>query len=74
MSVTAAITPPDSSRADVAPSQDAGLPIRIAEATVFGLATGDPWTIGAAPSACAPTIRGSVVARPAAWYCRNPFQ
>src|SRR5437870_2487770 len=36
MSVTALIAPPDSSRADVAPSHDAGLPTLIADATVFG--------------------------------------
>src|SRR2546422_4508854 len=74
VSVTAAITPPDSSRAVVAPSQEAGLPIRIAEATVFGCGTGCPLTMGAAPSACAPTILGSLVARPASWYSRKPFQ
>ena len=74
MSVTAAMMPPDSSRAEVAPSQEAGLPMRIAEATVFGLATGDPVTMGAAPSAWAPTMRGSRVARPAPWYSRKPFQ
>ena len=74
MSVTAAIRPPDSSRAVVAPSHDAGLPIRIAEATVFGWAIACPFTIGAAPSAWAPTILGSRVDTPAAWYSRNPFQ
>ena len=74
MSVTAAIMPPDSSRAEVAPSHEAGLPILIAEATVFGSATGAPLTIGAAPSAWAPTIRGRRAALPAAWYSRKPFQ
>src|SRR5712692_3196937 len=65
VSVTAAMSPPDSSRALVAPSQDAGLPMRMAEATVFGLAIGCPATMGAAPSAWAPTIRGRRVERPA---------
>ena len=36
----------------------AGLPIRIALATVSGCATGAPWTSGAAPSAWKPSIRG----------------
>src|SRR5229473_5872202 len=74
VSVTAAISPPDSSRALVAPSQDAGLPMRIAEATVRGCAIAWPVTIGAAPSAWAPIIRGKRVDRPAAWYSRKPFQ
>src|SRR6266550_7957547 len=74
VSVTALIAPPDSSRAMVAPSQEAGFPMRMAEATVFGSATGLPLTMGAAPSACAPTMRGRRVARPAAWYSRKPFQ
>src|SRR5207253_9704126 len=74
MSVTALIAPPDSSRADVAPSHDAGLPILIADAPVFRSATGLPLTLGGAPSACAPTILGSRVARPAAWYWRKPLQ
>src|SRR6058998_1229772 len=59
VSVTAAMMPPDSSRAEVAPSQEAGLPMRIAEATVLGLATGDPVTMGAAP-----IVPGSPVANP----------
>src|SRR5579859_52268 len=51
VSDTAAIMPPDSSRALVAPSHDAGFPMRIAEAIVFGWSTGWPVTMGAAPSA-----------------------
>src|SRR5713226_8476316 len=74
VSVTAAMSPPDSSRALVAPSHDAGLPMRIADATVLGFEIGWPATIGAAPSAWAPTMRGRRVERPAAWYSRRPFQ
>src|SRR5216684_3040488 len=74
VSVTAAISPPDSSRALVAPSHDAGLPMRIADATVRGNAIGWPVTIGAAPSAWAPTMRGRRVERPVEWYSRKPFQ
>src|SRR2546428_13900812 len=40
VSVTAAMIPPDSSRAELAPPHDAGLPIRMAEATGLGLAAG----------------------------------
>jgi hypothetical protein len=58
----------------VAPSQLAGLPILMALATVLGLSKTRPWTIGAAPSAWAPTIRGSTELRPWAWYSLNPFQ
>ncbi|HET6999602.1 MAG TPA: hypothetical protein VFI03_13575 [Solirubrobacterales bacterium] len=41
-------------KAVIASSQRAGLPIRIAEATVSGLAIGAPLTSGAAPSAWKP--------------------
>ena len=41
-SVTAAMRPPDSSRAPIARSQDAGLPMRIAVAMVSGCSTGWP--------------------------------
>ena len=44
--------------ASIASSQRAGLPIRIALATVSGASTGAPWTSGAAPSAWKPSIRG----------------
>src|SRR5437763_7472549 len=74
VSLTASMAPPDSSRAEVAPSQDAGLPISIALATVFGFSTGRPRTIGAAPSACAPTMRGSCRLCPAASSSLKPFQ
>src|SRR5215472_3648712 len=74
VSLTASIRPPDSSLALVAPSQLAGLPILIAEATVLGRAQTPPVTIGAAPSAWAPTIRGSTEQRPAARYSLKPIQ
>ncbi len=67
-SVTAPMWPPDSSRAAIAPSHDAGLPIWIAVAIVSGCSTGSPRTIGAAPAACQPSMRGGRVARPSAWY------
>ena len=54
-----------------------GLPqeiVRLADATVRGRGMGWPDTIGAAPSAWAPTMRGRRVDRPAAWYSRKPFQ
>ena len=68
-SVTESMSPPDSSRAASASSHDAGLPIRIAVAMVSGARTGSPRTIGAAPLAWKPSIRGVRVARPAAAYC-----
>jgi hypothetical protein len=73
-SVTESINPSDSSRAATALAQDAGLPIRMAVANVWGLATGVPSTRGAAPAAWPPTIRGSWVARPASRYSRKPRQ
>ena len=66
--MTAPIIPPDSSLACSASCQEAGLPIRIAVAIVSGSRTGAPFTIGAAPAAWNPTIRGAFVARPAARY------
>ena len=51
-SVTFRNSPPDSPRAATASFQDAGLPMRIAEARVSGLGTGAPSTSGAAPAAC----------------------
>ena len=53
-SLTASIRPPDSSSAATASCQRAGLPMRIADATVSGCSTGWPSTIGAAPSAWNP--------------------
>ena len=50
--------PPDSSRAAIAPCQLAGLPMRMAEATVSGSATAWPSTRGAAPAAWKPHMRG----------------
>ena len=60
--------PPDSSLAASASSQDAGLPILIAVAIVCGCSTGLPVTIGAAPLAWKPNIRGDRDASPARWY------
>ena len=48
--------------------QDAGFPMRMAVATVSGRSTGCPSTIGAAPAAWNPNIRGSCFERPAARY------
>ena len=50
-SVTALTAPPDAVMAFIASSQRAGLPMRIALATVSGCSTGAPWTSGAAPAA-----------------------
>jgi len=73
-SVTESISPPDSRWAVSASPQDAGLPIRIAVAMVCGARTGSPRTIGAAPLAWKPNIRGTRAARPAAAYSVYPFQ
>ena len=54
----------DSSRAAIAWSQDAGLPMRIAVATVSGLSIGWPLTSGAAPAAWKPHMIGRCVAGP----------
>jgi hypothetical protein len=69
-SVTASMRPPDSSRAASALVHDAGLPIRMAVAMVCGSATTAPVTIGAAPAAWKPHIRGVRVAGPSAAYSR----
>ena len=50
--------PPDSSRARFAECQEAGLPMRIAVAMVLGSFTASPRTIGAAPDAWKPHMRG----------------
>ena len=68
--MTESIRPPEASRASTASCQEAGLPIRIAVAIVSGAATGRPVTIGAAPLAWKPSIRGVPAARPQAWYSR----
>ena len=57
-SVTESIVPPDSSRALTAFFQLAGLPTRMAEATVSGVSMGCPFTMAAAPSASKPIIFG----------------
>src|ERR1700722_1305823 len=57
-SVTAVMEPPDSLAAAVAEYQLAGLPMRIAVAIVSGFSTGWPRTIGAAPAAWEPSMRG----------------
>ena len=64
--MTASIRPPDSSRAASALVHDAGLPIRMAVAIVLGFSTTRPVTIGAAPAAWKPHIRGVLVAGPGA--------
>src|SRR4051794_14413205 len=65
-SVTAWIRPPDSRLASSAFVHDAGLPIRIAVAIVDGSGTTSPRTIGAAPDAWNPNMRGVRDALPAA--------
>ena len=52
--MTAATRPREAVNAFIASSQRAGLPIRIAEATVSGFSIGWPSTSGAAPSAWKP--------------------
>ena len=64
LSVTAVMDPPDSDAAAVAEYQLAGLPMRIAVATVSGSATGWPSTMGAAPAAWKPSMRGNFVVPP----------
>jgi len=64
------MAPPDSDAAAVAEYHEAGLPMRMAVATVSGCSTGWPRTIGAAPAAWKPSIRGRRVARPASLYSR----
>ena len=66
--MTDSIRPPDSSLAASASSQEAGLPILIAVAIVCGCSTGLPVTMGAAPLAWKPNIRGARAARPACRY------
>ena len=66
--MTASIAPSDSSRAASARAAEAGLPIRIAVATVSGSSTGWPSTSGAAPAAWKAHIRGVRVALPAYAY------
>ena len=69
-SVTAVMEPPDSDAAAVAEYQLAGFPMRIAVAIVSGSSTGCPKTMGAAPAAWKPSMRGSFVAFPASLYWR----
>jgi len=59
LSVTASIKPPEESRASSACCHDAGLPIRIAVAIVFGFFTIFPLTIGAEPAAWNHHIAGN---------------
>ncbi len=56
--MTALTLPPEEVIASIACSQRAGLPIRIALATVSGNSTGLPSTSGAAPAAWKPNIFG----------------
>ncbi|SGO87198.1 Uncharacterised protein [Mycobacterium tuberculosis] len=72
--MTLSIWPPDSSAAATAVFQLAGLPIRIAVATVSGCSTRSPRTMAAAPSASNPHMHGNFPLRPASRYSRNPFQ
>ena len=73
-SVTAWMRPPDSSRAATACGHEAGLPMRMAVAMVSGSSMGWPLTMGAAPAAWKPHIRGVCVAGPGCseprWYSR----
>ena len=62
--MTAEIRPSEASRASRAFVQLAGLPIRMAVAIVDGSGTTCPVTIGAAPAAWKPYIRGAFVALP----------
>ena len=62
------IAPPESSRAASACDHDAGLPMRMAVAMVDGAGTRCPVTIGAAPAAWKPSIRGRRLAVPSAAY------
>jgi hypothetical protein len=54
--------------AAIARSHDAGLPMRIAVAIVFGTFTGSPLTSGAAPAAWKPNSRGGSAMVPSARY------
>ena len=58
-SETMSMLPCYSRTASAAPCQLAGFPMRMAEAMVSGRSTTWPRTMGAAPSACQPTILGS---------------
>ena len=51
-----------------------GLPMRMAVAIVSGCSTVWPSTIGAAPAAWKPIMRGRVRLRPAALYSLKPIQ
>ena len=62
------MSPPDSSRAASACCHEAGLPIRMAVAIVCGDSTRTPDTIGAAPAAWKPSIRGRFELVPSAAY------
>jgi hypothetical protein len=53
------MSPFDRSRASFAPCHEAGFPILIAVARVFGSITRAPRTMGAAPSAWKPIMRGA---------------
>src|SRR5205085_620457 len=57
-SVTARIAPSESRAASSACFHEAGLPMRIAVAIVDGFSIGCPLTIGAAPAAWKPNMRG----------------
>src|SRR5699024_9610652 len=69
-SLTASMRPEGSSRAATARDHEAGLPMRMAVATVSGFSSGSPLTSGEAPSACTPHMAGVRVAGPSAAYSR----
>ena len=73
-SVTIWTAPEDSSTACSASFQLAGLPIRMAVATVWGCSITWPRTIGAAPWAWKPIIFGHCAIWPAVRYSLYPFQ
>ncbi len=67
--------PPSEFRAaSIARSHDAGFPIRIAVAIVWGSGTGTPVTSGAAPAAWNPNSCGGSEIVPSARYSEYPSQ
>src|SRR5699024_851270 len=67
-SVTESVKPPEPSGAASARLRRAGLPRRLAAATVSGASAGCPSTRGAAPAVCTPHISGSLCAAPRSRY------
>src|SRR5438270_628141 len=56
------------------PRHDAGLPMRIAVAMVVGFSTGAPSTMGAAPAAWKPNMRGVEATTASCAYSQYPIQ